>query len=777
MNISKLYCGIAIAALGAAHPAFAQQAADNDDAQADTQGLDEIVVTAQRREENLQKAAVAVSAVSGDDLVNAGVTDPAGLSKLVPSLVVQPAGGSSINLYLRGVGTLQGNAFGENPIAMNFGGVYIARPSSLSGMFYDLERVEVVKGPQGTLYGRNATGGAVNVIPRKPQLGQVGGDLMVEYGNYNSIKAGAAFNMPIGDTIALRVAGQIVDRDGYLSDGYQDDKGHAVRASLLIEPSDAWSVLLVGDYFHQGGKGMGSVLAPGQAFPTASSAYTAPPISDRIGASDPRSIAALRAYAGTLFAPPFCGGFGGFITSGCVVPPNGDGFVDGDFYGISATVEGETGIGTLTIVPAYRVSKNKFDAFVPGFLTRIDEENKQTSLEVRLASDNDGPLGYVLGGYYFTEDQDALNYFYQGELATTRFTPRLETTSLAAFGQLTFSLSDNFRLVAGGRFTKEERTQSTALASGGRPGPVQPALGNPFAGDLEFERFTWKLGAEFDLGPDSLLYANVATGFKAGGFFVSAPPNNVYQPEKLTAYTVGSKNRFFNDRLQLNVEAFYWDYKDQQISFVGPVQSPTLIVAGGVTVNAGQARMYGFDASLLFEVVPNGVFSADVQYLNGKYNSLSYTAISASGAPIRNGCSVSNARIANPGTPSPARLFDIDCSGRPTINSPKWSMNLGYEHSFPIGTMNLVLNGGTRIESSRFTNVDFLPEQKQAAYMTSDASISLKGADNAWTLTGFVNNIEDETILGGGSSRPILQTVYVTLRPPRTYGLRASIRF
>lgn len=168
-----------IAALGGVTPlALIAQAAYAQDnfAQAapaanDASGLAEIVVTAQRREESLQRTAVAVSAVTGDDLEKAGVTDAAGIGRLVPALSVQPSGGTT-SFFLRGVGTQSGNSFAENAVAFNFNGVFVARPTAPSGVFYDLQRVEVVKGPQGTLYGRNATGGAINVLPNRPKLGE-----------------------------------------------------------------------------------------------------------------------------------------------------------------------------------------------------------------------------------------------------------------------------------------------------------------------------------------------------------------------------------------------------------------------------------------------------------------------------------------------------------------------------------------------------------------------------------------------------------------------------
>ncbi|HEX2100457.1 MAG TPA: TonB-dependent receptor, partial [Candidatus Synoicihabitans sp.] len=495
----------------------------------------------------------------------------------------------------RGVGTLQGNSFGENPIAFNFDGVYIARPTSPAGAFFDLERVEVVKGPQGTLYGRNATGGAINVLPKRPVLGEFGGDVTLEYGNYDAIKSQAALNAPLAESWALRLAGQTVDRDAYMSDGYDDEEGRAARLSLLFAPSERFSAVLVSDYFHQGGKGTGAVLMPGSAFPSFFSGYAAPAPDERIGGSDPRSIAALEAYAATQFAPPFCGGFGQFVASGCVGSPRGDGYSDSDIYGAALTIEADLGFASLTVVPAYRTSDVEFVFYVTGFHGQTIEENKQSSMEVRLASNGEGRLGYVLGAYYFSEDQQAENFFDQGTVSTARFQPHLETESQAIFGQATFGLTEAFRVVAGARYTEESREQSTPLASGGLPGPVFPPLGPPNQGSLDFSKTTWKGGVEWDAADDVLLYANVSTGFKAGGFFIAAPPTNTYLPEELTAYTLGAKNRFLDNRMQLNVEAFHWDYQDQQISFVGGITTPTGIAPGLVTVNAGQATIQGVE--------------------------------------------------------------------------------------------------------------------------------------------------------------------------------------
>lgn len=753
--------GIAVAQSNAAAPESAEAQV--------SEGLDEIVVTAQRREENLQKTALAVSAVTGDDLTKSGITETANLGKLVPSLVVQPTGGTT-SFFLRGVGTNSQNSFSENAVAFNFNGIYVGRPTAPAGVFYDLERVEVVKGPQGTLYGRNATGGAINVIPKKPQLGEFSGEALFEYGNYDSKKGSLALNIPLGEIAALRVAGQIVNRDGYITDGYDDDKGEAVRASLLIQPSDMWSMTLVGDYYNQHGKGSGAVLLP-------SAAFAVPDLEDRVSISDPRAQAAIRGYAAGIFAPPFCGGFGNFVNSGCIALPGTDGFLDNKFYGVSATVVGDMGFGTLTFIPAWRRSDVRFRTYLPGFAGDIVDLAEQTSLEVRLASNEDQRLRYVLGAFYFGENQATENFFRQGNLSTTRFTPRLNTESIAAFGQLTFDVSEAFRIVAGGRYTSESKSQLTSTASGGLPGPIQPPLSVPFTGDLNFKKFTWKAGVEFDAGPSSLIYANVATGFKSGGFFVAQPPTNTFEPETLRAYTVGAKNRFFDNKLQLNIEAFYWDYTDQQITYVGGVRTGTGIFAqGSITQNAGKSRMYGAEFEARFAPSRNDLFNINLQYLNGKYNSLLTSNFSPTGAPVTTGCTTLGSRAANPGI-NGARFYDIDCSGKPTVNSPRWALNLGYERTFELsGDLALIFGARGNIESSRFMNSNYRPEEKQDGFATADAYLTLESM-NSWSITGFINNITDEEILARAGTRPILDFPVGTLRPPRTYGVRVGFSF
>lgn len=239
-----------------AAPVEAQPAAAAAQADSDEGGLQDVVVTAQRRTETLQSAPLAVAVVSGEAITSAGVVNPAQLTTLVPSLQIANANGSYSNFYVRGVGNFTGNALTESAVAFNYDGVYVARPSSTVGFFYDLERIEVLKGPQGTLYGRNATGGAINVLPARPDF-QLGGAFNAEYGNYDQIRIDGALNLPLSDNAAVRLSGIFARHDGYMQDGTDDQRDLGFRAQIRFRPTSELNILLAGDYFQSRGNGAG----------------------------------------------------------------------------------------------------------------------------------------------------------------------------------------------------------------------------------------------------------------------------------------------------------------------------------------------------------------------------------------------------------------------------------------------------------------------------------------------------------------------------------------
>ncbi len=259
--------------------------------------LEEIIVTASRRETNLQKESRAVAVVSGDDIRRAAIVDPNAVQNLVPGLTIA-RNGQQLQVFIRGVGDKTINAATDPAVAINVDGIYYPKSYEGSAAFFDLERIEVLKGPQGTLYGRNASAGALNVISARPKF-TLGGFGEAEYGNYNNIRATAALNVPISEAVALRVAGQIISHDGYLSDGYNDAQSQALRGSLLIQPEADTSLLLTGSYAHMGGKGDAGVIM--QRFGGSAPVATVPNPANRwAGPTDPATIARLATPSATV---------------------------------------------------------------------------------------------------------------------------------------------------------------------------------------------------------------------------------------------------------------------------------------------------------------------------------------------------------------------------------------------------------------------------------------------------------------------------------------------
>ncbi|WP_179505363.1 MULTISPECIES: TonB-dependent receptor domain-containing protein [unclassified Sphingomonas] len=716
-------------------------------------GIGDIVVTAQRRSENLQRVAVAVSAVNAASLVNAGVSQPQDLSKLVPALKLAASGGAGTQVTVRGVGNFAGNAYAEPAVAVNLDGVYIARSAGADGLFYDLDRVEVLKGPQGTLYGRNATAGALNIIAHKPDDAyEASGNVTV--GNYNLWRGELALNAPLGGGSAFRVAGQITRRDGYFSDGYNDDRSEAVRAQLKLVASDRFHVLIASDYAHQGGKGPGAVFSPFLS----SNAYAGPTADG--------SNALLRNVS--------LGITGGQNPN--LLPAFTDkGYVNANNVGVSATAEYAFNNATLTVIPAYRDSSNDYLQYNPGFPLQVSENAKTTSLEARLASSNKtARLQWLLGGFFYNEDLH-FNLFANQGVSFSYTNPLLNTRSYAAFGQLTFALADGLRLTGGLRYTHEHKTQAgnhgSPLGAGQSTSTCAPydattgACYAALSGDLTANRVTWKGGVEYDAGPQSLLYANVGTGFKAGGFFGSQPPNT-YKPETLTAYTIGSKNRFFGNTLQVNAELFYWDYRNKQVTHLGPIQPAGFDL---ITENAGKAEIYGSEVEITWQPAPSDTLSADVQYLHSRYKEFTYTQSTANG-PAQTSCPTT--AIAG------QAAVQVNCAGRTVPLSPTWTVNLSYRHTFDLaGGSRIDAQVGTRIESGYWLGEEYVSGQYQDATTVSNATLTWHAAGDRFSVSGFVDNIEDRVIKSMSFVHPVLGLPVVGLRPPRTFGARLGFNF
>lgn len=756
-------------------------------------GLAEIIVTAQRRSENLQRAAVPLTAVGGEDIAQAGITNPNDLTKLVPALQVSTSSGAIGSFFIRGVGKVASNSQIDSAVLVNIDGVSLGRSGNSNGYFYDLDRVEVLKGPQGTLYGRNATGGAINIITRKPSFDSLGGFLEGEAGNFDAFRVTGALNVPLSENVAIRASGQLVRRDGYLSDGTQDEESEAARLLGSFRFGEQVRLLVGADYFHLGGRGPGSVLIP----------FTDPD-NRRIGQLDPRSIprqtAVLVGFAGN-FLP--------------ALPT--DTFIDSVNWGVYSQLDVETGVGTFTVIPAYREINPRFRQ-VTAQLVDQDESAHQFSVEARLASDPDKPLKYLLGVYYFDEKVHYDAGFQQGFNSAYRDVT-LPTKSYAAFGRLNYSITPELRIDGGVRYTHDKKSISTrgynvrVVCPAGPVGciggpaipfglfapsvifsptgtviPAQPfgTTGNILtAGAVEdsnsdtFSADTYHVGVEYDLAPRSLVYLSYDTGFKAGGFFSTIPGDPAsFDPERINAFTLGSKNRFFDNKLQLNLELFLWRYRDQQVSFFSTNS------AGGIefrTDNIGKSTMKGIEIDSQFAATRNTLLRANIQYLDAKNKEFVYRVFNPGppgvAVPPTTGCPVT--LVSTQVVPVPGAFFSVDCSGtRPTMTS-KWTLSFGGEQRVPLGNFGeVVIDVSTRYQSRYNSSFELLPTLVQPGFWTTDASVTFNARDDRYFISAFVRNLEDNTPIALGAAATQTRAYGVGyLRPPRTYGVRAGARF
>lgn len=776
-------CMSSMASAQTAQPSLAKgQAGAPPPGAADQSGLGEIVVTAQRRAESLQKTSIAVEVASGEALARAGVTQPSGLANVLPGVQISSVN-SVLQIYIRGVGDFGSTATANPSVAFNIDGVYVARSQSSVSEFYDVDRVEALKGPQGTLYGRNASGGAVNLLTRKPKLGEFAVNVSGEYLNYrgtsmDGASIDGAINIPLGETLAARFSGTYVNKDGYTSEGFSDDKHEAARLKLLWQPSATTSLLLNGSYGHTGGIGGNFPVLVNKVPGLANQ-------SPWLDATDPK----VRAYLISTVSPlPR-------QTPGTLDPPTPeDGGQNLRFWNVSAEFNTDLGFATLTVLPAYRHADLDYHAVTLlrfqvgdgfGSVAPHPETSRETSVEVRLGKDTQN-LKWVLGGYFFNEDQ--YSQYVNGDVLA-QYTGRLYTLnsrSYAAFGQATYSISDRLRVIGGLRYTSDRHAiagRTLALAPSFKCAGVSgvSCLLESYSGSSTSSNVSWKGGVEYDLTPASLFYATVSSGYKSGGFNPQisplAPPGNTeaygYKPETLTAYEAGLKSRFFNNRLQLNLEAFYWDYRNLQ-------QARVAISGAGNTGlaldNAGKARMYGGSVELLARPWRGGTLSANLEYLNARYLSYTVNTPARTILPGLSGCPVTPSSLPA-GSNGP--ISTIDCSGFEVVRAPKWSGSVGYTHRIGLGGGAAVEVGGIlRFASSRWLATDFVAAERAPNYQTLDGSVSYIPAGERFTITGFVRNITNEVVYQGGFEGPFQPgTVIASIMPPRTYGVRFAFRF
>jgi iron complex outermembrane receptor protein len=713
------------------YAAFAQTAAP-----AATDTLTEIVVTAEKKESSAQKTPVSLAVYSGEDLINRGVTDIAGLVAADSSLNLTYSTGMPI-IAIRGVSSGNVTEIGDPAVSVAADGVFINRPYGVFGGLYDIARVEVLRGPQGTLFGRNSTGGTINVITQHP-TDKDEASVTGEVGNYNLVSFEGFANAAISNELQMRFSFLSRSHSGYRDNTPAQERGddedlHSARLQFAYEPTDSLKFWLLGQYTYSGGVGEVTHTVPFN-YINGVGGEPVHSLPDNIG--DGNSWPLYTQNVNNLRVVDVRG-------SAVYTFPNS----------ISLTYLG--GYNEINYLRTQAINHTFFatptDPIVPMYYTNR-EKPTTVNQELRLASDPSAKLFWQTGIYYFSEDS-SVNASTQinpnssiQEPGIAFLLPKVDATSRAAFGQIGYWFTDAFKVTAGARFTDDSRDRVGTFV-------LYPAqTGLPFtlnlddSGSARSNKTTWSIDASYQLTPENFLYAKASSGYKAGGF------NNAqsqYGPETVISYELGSKNRFLDNHLEFNVDAFLMDYKNQQVTqFVSGAES-----SGSITVNAGQSRLYGLESSLAYQDQAVGRLQISANYLHARYTEFEASA----------GWDAS---------------VNLNLAGNTPPLSPTYSFSGQYEYPFTIRS------GGTltpRVSFKYQSKVYFLannyPDESVGGYGILNLGMDYAPLKGNWLVTAYVQNAADKRAFSDASEFYTFNNYELAYIPPMTYGLRLNYRF
>ena len=737
---------------------------------ADAQGADredpieEIIVTAERRESTLQETPIAITAFDAEAMELRGISGVSELHLHVPNFFYTEGGGGSpiTQIAIRGVGNENVTAGGDPGVAYHLDGAYLGRPATAAVDFFDVERVEVLRGPQGTLYGRNATGGSINVITRKP-TDEFEALFDAGYGNYDWYRIRGAVGGPIvPGTLSARLSFVTEDRDGYLEneapgsacangcDDLDEQDVSAFRAQLLFTPGEHTEVLFQAQYLWDEGAVGQKRLDP---FP--------PPIP----------------VGGGFFFDPYAGAIPN-STDRRIVRAEADESLDlwSRQFNLKIThlIEGVPGLGDVRFTSLTSRQEMEWKQTVdndfselPLTFTSWETPSDQWLQEFQLASAGDGALQWLAGLFWFQEEVE-MDFLFQ-DFGVFRFENggTIETTSIAAFAEVSYDFEEAtgmpLTLRGGLRWTRDEKEGDDflSLTLGPAGTPIAPA--DSFEIDDEWKRLTGRVVGEYRIDDDVMVYASASRGYKSGGLLIgnrvieTGPGGsvlvrpNVYDPEEIWAYEVGLKGLFLEGRLQANVAAFYNDYDDLQVFL--------LTGMGAVIENAAEAEVKGVELELVAAPMDGLLANVTLAYLDGEYDD--YVT-------------------ADPTDPS-GILRDL--SGNRVNRSPEWTASGGIQYAIPLGdwgTLTPRLDVYWQDES--FFRPQNLARDREGDWHRSDFNLTWEGPESdggQWSLQLFVRNIEDDDNVmnistGAGSIGFPVQAI---LHPPRTFGAIVGFRY
>jgi len=692
--VGSLAATVSALAMGAT--AFAQEAPSATEGEAS--GLSEIIVTAQRRGQNMQDVPISVTAVTADNLQEIGLSNTELLTAVVPGLSMtrQGRGGQP---YIRGVGsqnTVPGN---ENAVATYVDGVYYADPGGSLFSFNNIERIEVLKGPQGTLFGRNATGGLIQIVTREPTVSPQF-RASVSYADYDTaegnlyVSGGAG---PIAGDIAFYGIDQGEGFGRYLNIAGNPDANrreeYAVRSRVLLELSPEGSLIFSADYR------------------TATGDY---------GVS--RNI-----YPGTIMA-------GGFPMTGSIQDASGTlqtDVPDSADWGVSANYRHNYGDVQLSLLSAYRQNEYRmlYDQDVgPAFLSALDQsQDTRTFQNELLLTGETGNLDWTAGLFVFHARARFDPIMLRSSIAAGNsdlFSTQM-TASYAAFAQGTYSITEATGLTLGVRYTVDDRQfDARRLAAGANPNPPGTVIQTAY-NDVQFSEPTYRIGVDHQLTDNLMIYATYNRGFKSGVYNLVNPAAPPVRPEILDAFEIGVKSELFDRSLRINASAFFYDYQDIHLNTVQAGLTSIFNAAGG-EVSGGEVELIWAPS------VPYGELD-----ITGNLSLLDATYTDFPAGPIT--------------TPNPAggNVGSVgDLSGNAMIRSPEWTINVGVNYVAPVSFGELGFNVNYYHNDGFYWEAD--NRLRQDAYSLINLSTWVGFGENSqYRIRLFANNLTDEEYFVG----------------------------
>ncbi|MGE3598724.1 MAG: TonB-dependent receptor [Dehalococcoidia bacterium] len=753
----------AAAAMGAGTPALAQ----GDGTAAAGRGaavteLQDIVVTAQKQEERLQSVPIAISAIGGSDIDALHATTLQGLQGSVPNVQINNFTNTPNNavIFIRGVGVIEVDPFAGNTVSVVQDGVpqYFSYGALLD--LFDVDRIEVLRGPQGTLFGANSTGGVINVVTRAP-TGEFGGHAEASYGNYNRLDLKAALDVPLVDKVlAGKISAISSGRDGYfhnIVDGQRVGKRDmkALRGALRFTPTDSFEGTFLAEYTRSrndsptqangGLVGDLGYLAPGTLVP---------------GALLPMYVQPCQSINDRCHAPDE------YLTASNGVPSIGN----MDNYRGALTLNWiGTALGDVTSITGYKhFQLREFTDQDTTPLTLVNTNRRtrgwQFSEELRTTFDVGSSLKFLFGGFYMKTHYDHfMNVTLDVVVPGLRQynTQDQDNWSASFFGQGYFQVTDRLRLLAGMRYMHEKTSMLATvdtllnlqgpalLVQRGDLGPGEISLGGiaPSA-SKSWDNVSWKVGADYQATDDLLAYVSYARGVKSGGFvgrLILPSDIGPYNPEKVDTVEVGLKGDFLDKRLRANAAVFYTNYRDMQVAQTYFIQNPDGTSSNGTTIfNAAKSELKGFELEITALPVDGLVLSGSVAYLDAKYKHFDYAD------PLG-------------GT--------LSLKGYKLQNAPKWTTSASASYSFPVATGTMMASARYNYSSSKYnSSVTLAPRALIQPTHYVNANLDWSPGDERWTIGLWVNNLFDKRYIQSVVDAPGFYD-NIGYGSPREYGV------